>query len=545
MKDLGALSAAARRHLDVLRKSADDGELLASLGALAQLGEVAALPRLARFVWPEVHARGHFTRARVVTSRASDTLGSLLHGLDASEVLALDRALRHELGAGDLATFQALRGLADTVGHEDARAALLCVASCHGNGHVREAAVRALRGERARIALPFLLARLDDWVPEIQRVAVASVHDHLRPEHATALVAALPLLTRLAQRRRAQHSQLERWIRAFLQRPEVRPALVDGLSFPSAAVRREAAALLLATPAESAPLVPQLLDEGDAVVRTLVLRVAGSAEGAPLVAQVLPRALGDSAARVRGLALDLAARTDGLAALPALEAALLDPTASVREIAQHHLARLAPRELGAFYRAALDDAAPRSPRRLRTCLAALAALRDGADEPRFTAFLEHDAASVVAAALSALAKVAPASARARAVTLLAAPDGVVSRAASQVLRGVVGASDADALLHAAETARTPGGQRRAVELLRNLPRWQRIPPLLRAATLPAPGARAAALRELTHLLDNDDRRPYAPSERERLSCNESLEAALPHLHGDLPRRLARLLDPTH
>jgi hypothetical protein len=545
MRDLGTLSPAARKHLDLLRHSADDVALLASLSAMEQLGESATIPALACFVWPEAHARAHHpARSRVVLSRASDTLVSLLRGLDASDVLALDGALRRELGAGDLATFHALRGLADALGHEDARAALFALASCHANGHLREAAVRGLRGESARLVLPFLLARLADWVPEIHRVAVAAVHDRLRPEHAAAFVSALPLLRRLEGRRRAQQTQLDRWIRRYLRGTDARPALVRGLAHPSHAVRREAAIELLATPAESLDVAPQLLDEGDAFVRTLLLRAAASAEGAPLAPLVLPRALGDSAPRVRALALDLTARTDELRALPALEAALLDPAASVREQAQHHLARLAPRDLPAFYRAALDAPTALGRRSLRACLAALAAFRESADEARFTAFLAHDAAAVVAAALSALAAVAPRSARERAFALLAAAEGAVARAASSVLRGVVGASDADALLFAAESARTPVGQRRAVELLRNLPRWQRLPPLLRAATLPAPGARAAALRELAHWLDHEDGRPYAPTDRERSSCNEALEAALPHLHGELPRRLARWLQTT-
>src|SRR6266513_1570218 len=50
-------------------------------------------------------------------------------------------------------------------------ASLLGIASCHTNGHVREAAVRELGKTETGTELPFLLIRANDWVPEIRSSA--------------------------------------------------------------------------------------------------------------------------------------------------------------------------------------------------------------------------------------------------------------------------------------------------------------------------------------------------------------------------------------
>ena len=48
---------------------------------------------------------------------------------------------------------------------------LLGIASCHTNGHVREAAVGELGKTETGTELPFLLIRANDWVPEIRTSA--------------------------------------------------------------------------------------------------------------------------------------------------------------------------------------------------------------------------------------------------------------------------------------------------------------------------------------------------------------------------------------
>lgn len=541
MKALRSLSFEARRHLDVVRDDPDESAARASLAALAVLGETAAIPRLARLLWPASAQRHHGARrGALVLGRIAETLTTLVLATEASELLALDRALRSELGPGDGSAIRTLQSLVATVGVASARPVLFGVAASHANGHVREAAVRALREETSGAELPFLLVRLDDWIPEIHRLAVAAVHERMGAPLASAFVAALPLLAQLDRRKRAHHTQLGRWIRGFLVGPHGRDGLLAGAVHPSRAVRREVAALLFSSSDRAEEAAALFVGDPDPVVRTLLVRAAVTNEA--LRRPILPAMLGDRAPRVRALALELAARTDERGAAPSLERALVDPAECVREVAQLHLARLGPpRDFQGFYRSFLQSPGSRSALLLRAALSALAAFRVSSDAALLRPLVEHPKTAVATAALRGLAALDPRAAHGLALGLLSDPRPAMARAAAGVLRGALGADDAASLLRSAELAPTPLGQRRAVELLRFLTPWQRLPHLLRAAALPAPGARAAALRELEHATRAFASWPYGPTDEERSRCNESFEATLPHLHGDLPRRLARLL----
>lgn len=94
--------------------------------------------------------------------------------------------------------------------------------STHGNGFVREIAVRKLSEQSSPAALAALLERVNDWVPQVRELAVTAVQRYLIPEQAPALLHALPQLMALAERQRADHGPTLAAARAALQAPEVR-----------------------------------------------------------------------------------------------------------------------------------------------------------------------------------------------------------------------------------------------------------------------------------------------------------------------------------
>src|SRR5258708_16921818 len=73
------------------------------------------------------------------------------------------------------------------VGHlasmEETSVWLLGIASCHTNGHVREAAVRELGKTETRTEHPFLLTRANDWVPEIRSSARNFLLNRIRSDY--------------------------------------------------------------------------------------------------------------------------------------------------------------------------------------------------------------------------------------------------------------------------------------------------------------------------------------------------------------------------
>lgn len=90
------------------------------------------------------------------------------------------------------------RRLASCTGHFTTTCGLL---TQHWNGHVREEAVRQLGSTDERLAVPFVLLRLNDWVEEVRRAAGEVVRQWLEGSPLTFLALNLPLvLLRVASR---------------------------------------------------------------------------------------------------------------------------------------------------------------------------------------------------------------------------------------------------------------------------------------------------------------------------------------------------------
>lgn len=91
------------------------------------------------------------------------------------------------------------------------------------NGYHREAALRELLGRKSPLALPFVLLRLRDWVPEIRSIAGAAVREYLVPGRVTELASSLNLLNIVLASPRAQAKGL---------RAEIEVCLIDSAAHP-------------------------------------------------------------------------------------------------------------------------------------------------------------------------------------------------------------------------------------------------------------------------------------------------------------------------
>lgn len=106
------------------------------------------------------------------------------------------------------------------------------------DGFLREAAVQALANQPKAGTLPMLLERLNDWVPQVRRVAHAAVQAQMQTAFLPDWIASLEALVRLGQARRVDHTSTLREVALFLQRPEHLPAVVAAAKTSSLRVRR-------------------------------------------------------------------------------------------------------------------------------------------------------------------------------------------------------------------------------------------------------------------------------------------------------------------
>jgi HEAT repeat protein len=223
--------------------------------------------------------------------------------------------------------------------------AFVALASCHGSGFVRQAALRELARRREPRGLPFIAIRLNDWVAEVRVAAQAALTGFLYASFAPALVATLPLLFSLERQRRGDHAVVVAWVRTLLQSPDSREAVLDGCLSEDADVRRLCYRLAIAAEgAEPAPILAQALSDSQPVIRVWAVRTAASDVTRPWARDVAFQALSNRSVQVRSVALQSLADVLPPEDLRRLaEKALLDESATAR-----WQARMLRLRLGAF-----------------------------------------------------------------------------------------------------------------------------------------------------------------------------------------------------
>ncbi|HWV10696.1 MAG TPA: PBS lyase [Pseudomonas sp.] len=204
--------------------------------------------------------------------------------------------------------------------------------SSHGNGFVREVAVRELSEQPSPEVLPLLLERANDWVPQVRALAVAGVQRYLAPEHASALLHALLPLMALAERQRADHGPMLTAARSVLQAPEARSQVEAVFRTRHGKAARFLFALLLEAHANPVEFLRVALAHREPTVRQMAI-TACQALSAEQACPLLLEAYARPGASVRVTALRvLLTQLDDPRSL--LGEALLDASPAVRSLAR-------------------------------------------------------------------------------------------------------------------------------------------------------------------------------------------------------------------
>ena len=214
------------------------------------------------------------------------------------------------------------------------------IKASNGNGFIREAAIHALAQSGHGPALPALLGRLNDWVPEVRRAALAAIDAFLVEEHAATWAASLGQVVALARMGRADHSRILERIAGFVSQPSVMAQVKARYAQISREGRRHLHRLEFDTA------------QGDARFEALHFALASTDIVIALMAASQIHTICDPSRRlelaglacvgqfapVRAAGLREAMKLGGSIAAPLVEARCLDPNALVRSIALKSLA---------------------------------------------------------------------------------------------------------------------------------------------------------------------------------------------------------------
>ncbi len=246
--------------------------------------------------------------------------------------------------------------------------ALSLALSAAPDGYVRERAIRGLLVDaKLTPSLFVILARLDDWVPQVRELASSIACPIISDLPPDLLVALLPEVAALTLRPRAMKARALGVALERLNATECRQWMLDAFRSEVEQLRRAALAVVLTRPAspDSYDFVVAA-NPGDTFLRGRLASHFLPQSGLPL--DRLRLYLTDKAPSLRCAALQGIAEADLPLAQAEIEHAILDPSHRVRSVAQFRL-RAQPDRILSVARSALD----RNPR-ATTAVAALHAI---------------------------------------------------------------------------------------------------------------------------------------------------------------------------
>jgi len=509
--------------------------LMQRLAEVIQAGDVV-------YVIPIVMARD-----RTLARMAADAVQRVVSGLSPGELVELDHTVRSWLrhnrpGKGSFLGHWYdldLRGVAYLAGCGDAAVSLLGLASYHRIGHVRQRAVELLARLRDGSELPFLLIRLNDWVPQVRRAAEKAVRERIVPEYASHFLRCMPLLLRLEGWRRRDRTPLLDWT-ALTADTAWRDALAAGMISDDRGTRRECLRqTILADPSTAQQLLQGALGDRDTGVRMWAVEQIASQADLDGLRAMLPLVLATGSVSSRGRAIMVYLDKLPDEAPAVLHEALLDSHSSIREMARFYMGKQGEGDFATLYRRALAEA--EGPR-LRAAIGGLGEVGKTDDVDRLSGFLAHAFPRVRVAAVRAIARLDAKANVGRLIDAVADASPRVSRQALKCVEGHVGARWADALRELLR--RTPHShvKRNCLTLIARCGKWAGLPLLLEACLDEDEAVRDHAVQRLEHWVTDFNRTFTRPSPDEHQAAREALARVGSVLDERLSRELAFLLE---
>jgi hypothetical protein len=447
-----------------------DGELVRLLDEVTEQGEAGAIPVVAGCLFGE---------SAHVKSAAARTIQRLLAQMPPESLLELGDLLgcsygwyvSREWDRLDPAEVRAL------IGQESDRIGVLGLLSFHRNGYVRHEAVRLLAESHNESELPYLLIRQNDWVEPIAADARHAVQERLDERYVPAFAANFPLVVHLLAFRRHDHSHLVRQTIAMLVLPKFDDLLAKAIQSPNRAVRRSVVRLALDADREhQTRVVTHALSSTDGVVRLMAARRLASCFAGEALADVLQSLKRDRFMPVRREALVIEASLAPDGGKSVWREALLDRSASIRELARFHMKKLGETDLAAFYRQALI----KEPQSL-AALNGLGNTGDKSDLQAIRAYLQFPLPRHRRAAVRGFAKLSGESGLTELVTCLSDDSPAVVREVEKQLETSPALLDGERLITIVMTDHRQHVRLATLRLIQTMGKWRSLPWLILAA----------------------------------------------------------------
>lgn len=485
------------------------------LADIAKAREPAAILHLIPFV---------FHSSSSVASAASDAIYQLFLVARDEDLFGLDDQIRDwrywsaDGRWGGLQPHEVAKVLATGV----SRTCILGFITCHRNGRVRQEAVEVLGKSGNREAVPFLLLRANDWVPQVRTAAQNIIRQWLAEGPFNAFVPHLYLVFRLVECQRADCSDIIHAVASHFVKPEYECHLREVMKHGNRMVARR----LFSTMQESEEgrteqLVSAGLDSDDVILRYQAAQAVPLTFQGKELAAVLARLRTDVFASVRSVGLQMSISLFAESAIETLEEALLDRSVSVREQAAFQLRKIGDYDVASFFRKTLLAG-----RRITTAILGLGETGNESDVSMIRPFLQSPVAAERKAAVAALARVAGDDCRRDFLACLKDDSPKVVRIAEKWLCRRVYLLDLDEIVALFQVDRRLHVRFAVLGILHECDVWKGLPHLIRAA---ADDDQIVGVQSQKYIKRRYNRVFTKPSVEQQSEIQNTLRACASHL----------------
>lgn len=465
-----------------------------------------------------------FDSSSEVIDAAADAVARLVATCPPEDLYELDGQLRwqSEWDVGPQWLFLLSREIGNLPKPKQSQAAILGLASFHGDGYVRQTAVRLLDGVSDGSELPFLLIRMNDWVGAVQQDAQRAVERRLESGPFDLFVRNLYYVLRLLEQQRSDHSHFVHAVVRKLTQVEHQAVLLETLNNSDPFVRRAVFRLAVGTPGEHvARLVTAGFRSEDPILRLWAVREAPAVFENAELADLLRLSEDDVFMPVRRETLRARIERFPHEAEQVLNTALLDRSPAVREEGRFHLRKRGLADCSEFYRTALQDNV-----HIELAIAGLGETGTKVDAPLALPLLKADRARLRRAAVRTIGRLAPKQHVECLIERLTDDSPRVALEAARALRECTQFADADELWAIFRSDSRRHVKLAVYQLLDQLSAWRKLPYLIRAASDSNERIAARALTSISGMYYRVFTRPSAEDKQKIQKAIDEMAGAL-------------------
>jgi HEAT repeat protein len=418
---------------------------------------------------------------------------------------------------------------------ETTRSSVLGLFSFHRDGYVRHEAIRLLTQIHDGSELPYLLIRLNDWVEPIGADARHAVRSRISDQYLCRFVDNLPLAVHMLECRRRDQTEIVRQIILLLVQPRHDELLARAMNSEVREVRRSVVRLAIETSGEHRPrVIVHALRSDDGVIRLWGTERVRECFSGDQLERALGRLLRDPFMPVRRQALIIQSENSADSGREVWRRALLDGSASIRELARFSLGKMGNADFSTFYRQALKEQ-PAS-------LAALCGLGETGDRSDVTVIQEYLRSPLPSrrrAAVGAFARLGGESVIPELIEHLRDDSPTVVREAMRYLERSASLLDGERLCRTVMVDERQEVRAAAIRLIDAMGKWRSLTWLIRTSTHRdrATGNLAQSLIESWFEPPRCNRVYTRPSEAERQAIVNALTECRPMMGETIARKI--------